>query len=110
MRSIQNYYFHTKPKITPPPNNIYASHKLWVTYVRRCSLDAFIMPTCPCKVNPTYTPLLYSKIGVYRGIHYALTFSLNHRLWVLIEAVLACAHNLCFEQKLEKYLLFLFEN
>ena len=44
-------------------------------------------------------PLLYSKTGVYRGIHLFLIFALKHRLWVLvrtaslIEAVLTCTHN-----------------
>ena len=28
---------------------------------------------------PPYTPLLYSKIGVYRGILYFLIFALKHR-------------------------------
>ena len=31
---------------------------------------------------PPYNPLLYSKIGVYRGIQYFLIFALKHRLWV----------------------------
>ena len=39
-----------------------------------------------------YTPVLYSKTGVYRAIHYFLIF-----------VVLKCIHNLCFEQKYEKY-------
>ena len=33
---------------------------------------------------PQYTPLLYSKTGVYRGIHFFLIFALKHRLWVLV--------------------------
>ena len=33
---------------------------------------------------PPYTPLLYSKTGVYSGIHYFLAFALKHRLWVLV--------------------------
>ena len=33
---------------------------------------------------PPYTPLLYSKTGVYRGIYFFLIFALKHRLWVLI--------------------------
>ena len=33
---------------------------------------------------PPYTPLLYRKTGVYRGIHYFLIFALKHRLWVLV--------------------------
>ena len=46
---------------------------------------------------PPYTPLLYSKSGVYRGIHYFLIFALKHTS----EAVLTCTHNICFEQKYE---------
>ena len=33
---------------------------------------------------PQYTPLLYSKTGVYRSIHYFLIFALKHILWVLV--------------------------
>ena len=33
---------------------------------------------------PPYTPLLYSKTGVYRGLNYFLIFALKHILWVLI--------------------------
>ena len=36
--------------------------------------------TCPCVLYP----LLYSKTGVYRGIHYFLIFALKHILWVLV--------------------------
>ena len=46
-----------------------------------------------------YTPLLYSKIGIYRCIHNFLTFALKHRLWVLVRTFSTCTHNLCFEQK-----------
>ena len=70
--------------------------------------------------TPLYTPLLYSKTWVYRGIHNFHIFALKHRLWVLVrtaseqkhklwvlviialtEAVLMCTHKLCFEQKYE---------
>ena len=33
---------------------------------------------------PPYTPLLYSKTGVYRDIHYFLIFAIKHMLWVLV--------------------------
>ena len=33
---------------------------------------------------PPYTTLLYSKTGVYRGIHYFNIFALKHILWVLV--------------------------
>ena len=36
------------------------------------------------KCTPPYTPLLYSKTGVYRGIHHFLIFALKHKLWVLV--------------------------
>ena len=55
---------------------------------------------------PFYTPLLYSKNRVYRGIHAFLIFALKHILWVLVrggsnEAVLTCTHNIYFGQKYE---------
>ena len=49
----------------------------------------FIMLTSPCNEYPPYTQLLYSKSGVYMGIHYFLIFALKHRL--------------CSEQTYEKY-------
>ena len=54
----------------------------------------------PVQVTPPYTPPLYSKTGVYRGILYFLIFALKHRPWVLVrgEAVLTCTNDLCFEQ------------
>ena len=51
---------------------------------------------------PHETPLLYSKTGVWRGIPIFLIFAPKHRLWVL--------HNLCFEQKQEKYQKFSAKN
>ena len=41
-----------------------------------------------------------SKTGVYRGIHYFSYLCSKHRLWVLVRTA---SHNLCFEQKYEKY-------
>ena len=52
------------------------------------------MQTCPCILHP-YTPLLYRRIGVYRGIHHCLILALKQRLLVLVTST----HNLCFEQK-----------
>ena len=31
-----------------------------------------IMKTCPCNEQPPYTPILYRKTGVYRGMHFFL--------------------------------------
>ena len=39
----------------------------------------------PYTVTP---PLLYRKIGVYRGIYYFLVFALKGRLWVLVRTAL----------------------
>ena len=49
--------------------------------------------------RPPYTPILYIKTGVYKGIHYFLIFSLKHILvlWVLVRT----ASMICFEQKNE---------
>ena len=42
------------------------------------NMDAtYIMKTSPCNEDPPYTPLLYNKTGVYRGIHFFLIFALN---------------------------------
>ena len=38
------------------------------------TIDVCIMITCPCNENPLYTPLLYRKTGVYRGIHLFIYF------------------------------------
>ena len=35
-----------------------------------------------CFIHP-YIPLLYSKTGIYREIHYVLIFALKYILWVL---------------------------
>ena len=35
------------------------------------------MLTCPCNADPPCIPFLYSKLRVYRGIHYFLSFALN---------------------------------
>ena len=49
---------------------------------------------------PSYTPLLYSKTGVCKGVCLFLIFDPKHRLCVLVgKEVLTCTHNLCFEQK-----------
>ena len=43
------------------------------------------------------------KLG-FTGIYIIFVISAQkHRLWVLDEAVLTSTHNLCFEQKYEKY-------
>ena len=65
---VYNVYFNT----------VYVTHMILTMGL------ATIRITCPCDLYPPYTPLLYSKTGVYRGIHFFLIFALKHRLWVLI--------------------------
>ena len=50
------------------------------------------------------------KMGFTRVYIIFLISAQKHRLWVLGEAVLTKTHNLCFEQKYEKYQNFSFEN
>ena len=63
-----------------------------VSILENLSLDAVlyrhrshIMLTCPCYIDPLLPHFYnFSKIGVYRGIHFFLIFALKHRLWVLV--------------------------
>ena len=54
-------------------------------------------PPAPPPPPPRY-PLLYSKTGDYRDIHYFSYFVQNHRLWVLVRT-LTSTHNLCIGLK-----------
>ena len=47
---------------------------------------------------PPYTPLLYSKTRVCRGIPTFLIFDPKHRLWVLVRTVLPTMLKLSFLQ------------
>ena len=64
------------------------------------------MKTCPCKVYPLKPHVYIEKLGFARVYLFFLIFAPKHRLWVLGEAVLTSTHNLCFEQKYEKYQMF----
>ena len=52
-----------------------------------------MMLVCPFNVEPPYTTLLYSKIGLYRGIHLFLIFNLYHRFWVLVRTAYVLRKN-----------------
>ena len=45
------------------------------------------------KYLPPYTPLLYRKTGVCRGIPIFLIFALKHRLWVLVPTTYVLSKN-----------------
>ena len=74
----------------PPPNDASDGIKLQLDcWSKRYQClkeltDAPITKTSPCNEDPLTPPLLYSKTGVYKGIHYFLIFALKHRLWVLV--------------------------
>ena len=46
---------------------------------------------------------LTCKTRVYMGAHILFIFTLKQRLGLLADVVLTCIHNLCFEQKYERY-------
>ena len=50
-----------------------------------CFISKYLSSRKRVRVTKTlYTPLVYSKTGVYRGIHYFLIFAPKHRLWILV--------------------------
>ena len=70
--------------------------------------------TCMCNVYPFDPHFYIAKPGVWRGIPIFLSFAPKHRLWILVriafgEAILACTHNLCLEQKVLVYYTLCFE-
>ena len=74
-----------------------------------------IMKTCLYNFDPLQSHFYIVKLGFTGGIHYFSHFC--SKTWIvgirwnrLAEAVLTNTHNLCFEQKLEKYQNFLSEN
>ena len=69
-----------------------------------------ITKTCLYNFDPLKPHFYIVKLG-FTGVYIIfLIFAQKHRLWVLGEAVLTSTHNLCFEQKYEKYHSFLSEN
>ena len=52
------------------------------------------MLACPCVLNPPYIPLLYSKTGVYRGIHYFLIFALKPILLIRVPTINIMSKNM----------------
>ena len=75
--------------------------------------SAYITKTCLYNFDPLKPHFYIVKLG-FTGVYIIFhIFAQNYRLWVLFkaasnEAVLTSTHNLCFEQKYEKYPSFLF--
>ena len=66
--------------------------------------ESFITKTCLYKFDPLQPHFYVIKTGVCRSIYYFSYFAKN--IDCEAEAVLTSTHNLCFEQKFEKYLFF----
>ena len=67
---------------------------IWAFEPRRPILLIIIAPfkSSRKQVRVMKTPL-YSKTGVYRGIHYCLIFAPKHRLWVLVPTINVLSKN-----------------
>ena len=57
-----------------------------------------------------FKPHFYIKEWGLQGIHYFSYFCSKRILWVLVRTASMSTHNLCFEQKYEKYQIFFSEN
>ena len=66
--------------------------------VMKYLITVFHQDSMSVKCVRPYTPLLYSKTGVRRGIPTFLIYAPKHRLWVLVVGS-NLYHNLLFEQK-----------
>ena len=58
--------------------------KIYALYTLVAIADS-IKKICPCNLHLLTPKSLYSKTGVYRGIHNFLIFALKHRLWELVK-------------------------
>ena len=68
-----------------------------------------ITKACLYNFDPLKPHFYVVKLG-FTGVYNIFVISAQkHRLWVLNEAVLRSTHNLCFDQKYEKYQNFLSE-
>ena len=68
------------------------------------------MKTCLYNFDPLKPHFYIVKLG-FIGVNIIFLISARkHRLWVLVLTVLTGTHNLCFEQKYEKYQSFSSEN
>ena len=62
-----------------------------------------ISKTCQYNIDPLKPHFYIIKLG-FSGVYIDFLIPApKHRLWVLDEAVLRSTHNLCFQQKYEKY-------
>ena len=79
----------------------------YTTCTSKHAIKGFIRKTCPCKEYPLKPHFYIVKLG-FAGVYLFFLFLLQnidcgYSLEPLGEAVLTCTHNLCFEQKQEKY-------
>ena len=73
-------------------------------------LASCITQTRLCNVDPLKPHFYIVKLG-FTGVYIIfLIFAQKHRLWVLVRTASPSTHNLCFDQKNEKYQCFVSEN
>ena len=65
-----------------------------------------ITKTCLYNFDPLKRHIYIVKLGFTGVVIIFLISAQKHRLCVLVEAVLTSTHNMCFEQKYEKYQIF----
>ena len=87
-----------------------SSHPYYALYAIDLALHCPITKTCLYNFDPLKPHFYIVKLGFTGVCIIFLISAQKHRLWVLGEAVLTSTHNLCFEQKFEKYQIFLSEN
>ena len=76
--------------------NLFLKHKTFFSMLKNHHANTYVI------VKPPYTPLLYSKIGVYRGIPYFLIFALKHRLCVHVRTASHVYPQSIFRAKIKK--------
>ena len=95
----ENFYCFTKSTFTQSSSEIctqagFPSPRCGSVMVSAVGVDSLLESAFHVRVftsrkqvrvmKTPYTPLLYSKTGVHRGMHYFLYFALKHGLWVLV--------------------------
>ena len=73
--------------------------------------EVHITKICLYNFDPLKPHFYIVKLG-FTGVYIIFFFisAQKHRLWVLVRTASRSTHNLCFEQKYEKYQHFLSEN
>ena len=77
--------------------------QVYILLLKTLIMYLLITKTCLYNFDPLKPYLYIVKLG-FAGVYFIFLISAQkHILWVHVEAVLTRTHNLCFEQKYEKY-------